>query len=127
MVVKNHIIFNPQLSMSSSNILNSESVLLNNKNGKFIQYNSTSSEIHPSSSKEKDIEGYYYHSKNSSELKHLLKKSSSSKDENSQKGYVIFLTNSSYNILSEICLINICDSYSFMIVTDKKNKVYFFK
>jgi len=54
---KNHIIFNPQLSMSSSNILNSESVLLNNKNGKFIQYNSTSSEIHPSSSKEKDIEG----------------------------------------------------------------------
>ena len=126
MVVKNHIIFNPQLSMSSSNILNSESVLLNNKNGKFIQYNSTSSEIHPSSSKEKDIEGYYYHSKNSSELKHLLKKSSSSKDENSQKGYVIFLTNSSYNILSEICLINICDSYSFMIVTDKKNKVYLY-
>ena len=125
MVVKNHVIFNPQLTMSSSNILNSECILLNNKNGKFIQYNSISSEINSNSNKPENIEGYYYHSKNSSELKHLSKQSSSNND-NSQKGYVIFLSNSSYNILSEINLIDICDSYSFMIVVDKMNRIYLF-
>ena len=124
MVVKNHIIFNPQLSMSQSNILNSECFLLNQKNEKFIQYNSAQSEIYPNSSNEKDIEGYYCHSKNSSELKHLSKKSSN--NDNSQKGYVIFLCNSSYNILSEVCLIDICNSYSFMIVVDKMNKLYLY-
>ena len=87
-VIKNHIIFNSQIPISSSNILNSECVLLNNKKDNFIQYNSVSSEIHPANSKEKDIEGYYYHSKNVSELKHLTKHHSSSED--SQKGYIIF-------------------------------------
>ena len=124
MIVKNHIIFNPQLSMSQSNILNSECFLLNQKNEKFIQYNSVPNEIYPNSSNEKDIEGYYCHSKNSSELKHLSKKSSN--NDNSQKGYVIFLCNSSYNILSEVCLIDICDSYSFMLVVDKMNKLYLY-
>jgi hypothetical protein len=123
-VIKNHIIFNPKIPMSSSNILNSECVLLNNKKDNFIQYNSVSSEIHPANSKEKDIEGYYYHSKNVSELKHLTKHHSSSED--SQKGYIIFLVNSSYNILSEVCLIDICNSYSFMIVADKMNHVYLY-
>ena len=123
-VIKNHIIFNPKIPMSSSNILNSECVLLNSKNDNFIQYNSVSSEIHPANSKEKDIEGYYYHSKNTSELKHLTKHHSSSEDSN--KGYIIFLVNSSYSILSEVCLIDICDSYSFMIVADKMNHVYLY-
>ena len=125
MVVKNHVIFNPQLTMSSSNILNSECILLNNKNGKFIQYNSISSEINSNPNNKENIEGYYFHCKNSSELKHLSKQSSTNND-NSQKGYVIFLSNSSYNILSEINLIDICDSYSFMIVADKMNRIYLF-
>ena len=124
MIVKNHIIFNPQLSMSQSNILNSECFLLNQKNEKFIQYNSVPNEIYPNSSNEKDIEGYYCHSKSSSVIKHLSKKSSN--NDNSQKGYVIFLCNSSYNILSEVCLIDICDSYSFMLVVDKMNKLYLY-
>ena len=56
MVIKNHIVFNPQLSMSSSNILNSECILLNNQNDKFIQYNSVVSEI--CSSNKENLEGY---------------------------------------------------------------------
>ena len=125
MVIKNQIIFNPQISMSSSNILNSECILLNNKNDKFIQYNSVSSEIHQNSNNKDNVEGYDYYSKNQSELKHLSKKSSTNKD-NSQKGYIIFLSNSSYNILSDIRLIDICDSFSFMIVVDKMNRVYLY-
>ena len=125
MVRKNHVIFNIQLSMSSSNILNSECILLNNKNGKFIQYNSTPTEINQNSNNKENIEGYYFHCKNASELKHLSKQSSSNND-NSQKGYVIFLSNSSYNILSEISLIDICDSYSFMLVVDKMNRIYLY-
>ena len=123
MVVKNHIAFNPQLSMNSSNILNSECILLNNKNDKFIQYNSVLSEINQSN--KENVEGYDYHSKNQSELKHLLKKSSTNSD-NTQKGYIIFLSNSSYNILCDIRLIDICDSFSFMIVVDKINRVYLY-
>ena len=123
MVIKNHIVFNPQLSMSSSNILNSECILLNNQNDKFIQYNSVVSEI--CSNNKENLEGYDCHSKNTSELKHLSKKSSTN-NENTQKGYIIFLTNASYNILTDICLIDICDSFSFMIVVDKINRVYIY-
>ena len=123
MVIKNHIVFNPQLSMSSSNILNSECILLNNQNDKFIQYNSVVSEI--CSNNKENVEGYDYHSKNQSELKHFSKKSSINND-NTQKGYIIFLTNASYNILTDIRLIDICDSFSFMIVVDKINRVYIY-
>ena len=122
---KNHVIFNTHLSMSSSNILNSECILLNNKREKFIQYNGVKSEINQNSNNKDNIDGYYFHCKNSSELKHLSKRSSSSND-NSQKAFVIFLSNSSYKILSEISLIDICDSYSFMIVVDKINRIYLY-
>ena len=125
MIIKNHVIFNPQLSMSSSNILNSECILLNHKNDKFIQYNSIQSEIHPHANSKENIEGYYFHSKNPSELKHLSKQSSSNNG-NSQKGYVIFLANSSHNILAEVNIIDICDSYSFMLVIDKMNRIYLY-
>ena len=124
MVRKNHVIFNPELPISSSNILNSECVLLNNKNGKFIQYNSISSEIYQNSNNKGNIEGYYAHCKSSSELKYLSKQSSN--NDNSKKGYIIFLSNSSYNILSEVSLIDICDSYSFMLVADKMNRIYLY-
>ena len=62
-IVKNHIVFNPKLSMSASNILNSESFLLNNGNCKFIQYNSNSCEINKNSNSKENIEGYFFHSK----------------------------------------------------------------
>ena len=124
-IIKNHKIFNPKLTMSSSNILNSETFFLNNKNNKFIQYNSITSKINQNANNKEGIEGYYYHSKNNSELKHLIKKNQN-KSENSQKGYVIFLINASYQILTEVYLIDICDSYSFMIVVDKKNKIYLY-
>ena len=123
-IIKNHKIFNPQLSMSSSNILNSETILLNNKNNKFIQYNSISSKINQNSNNKDNIEGYYYHSKNSYEIKHLSKKYQN--NYSSQKGYVIFLVNASYSILSQVYLIDICDSYSFMLVADKMNKIYLY-
>ena len=125
MIVKSHKIFNPQLSMSSSNILNYETFLLNNDNCKFIQYNSQSYEISPNSNSKDNIEGYYFHSKSTSELKHLSKKNSQNL-EYAQKGYIIFLLNASYNILNEIYLIDICDSFSFMIVVDKFNKIYLY-
>ena len=124
-IIKNNKIFNPQLSMSSSNILNSETILLNNKNNKFIQYNSVSTKLNHNSNNKDDIEGYYFHSKNNSELKHLSKKHQNNSD-NSKKGYVILLLNASYHVLSEIYLIDICDSFSFMIVIDKKNKIYLY-
>ena len=36
------------------------------------------------------------------------------------------MSNASYNILSDILLIDICDSFSFMIVVDKNNRVYLY-
>ena len=125
MIVKNPKMFNKQLSKSASNILNSETILLNNTNNKFIQYNSVSSKINPNSNSKDNIEGYYYHSKNTSELKNLYKKAQSSSD-NANKGYMLFLINASYNILSGVYLIDICDSFSFMIVVDKMNKIYLY-
>ena len=125
MIVKNPKMFNKQLSKSASNILNSETILLNNTNNKFIQYNSVSSKINPNSNSKDNFEGYYYHSKNTSELKNLYKKAQSSSD-NANKGYILFLINASYNILSGVYLIDICDSFSFMIVVDKMNKIYLY-
>ena len=126
-IIKNRKLFNPKISMSSSNILNSETILLNNKDNKFIQYNSISSKINKNNSSSKDnIEGYYYHSKNSSEIKHLSKKHQNNNDDSNQNGYVIFLVNASYNILSEVYLIDICDSFSFMLIVDKMNKIYLY-
>ena len=124
-VIKNHKNFNPHLSMSSSNIVNSEIILLNNKDNKFIQYNSISSKISQASNFKDNIEGYYYHSKNNSELKYLSKKYQNN-SETTQKGYAILLINASYQILSEVYLIDICDSFSFMLVVDKMNKVYLY-
>ena len=43
-----------------------------------------------------------------------------------QKQYIIFLLNSSSRILSGIYKIEICESFSFMIVMDKMNKVYLY-
>ena len=124
-IIKNRKNFNPKLSMSSSNILNSDSILIN-KNRKFIQYNSIVAKINENSNNNKDnIEGYYYHSKNNSELKFLTKKHQNN-SETSQQGYAIFLINASYSILSEVYLIDICNSFSFMLVVDKKNKLYLY-
>ena len=124
-VVKNPKTFNKQLSMSPSNILNSETILLNNKTNKFIQYISVSSKINQNSNNKDNIEGYYYHSKNTSELKHLHKKAQNNNDD-LNKGYMLFLINASYSILSGVYLIDICDSFSFMLVVDKMNKIYLY-
>ena len=124
-LVKNPKTFNKQLSMSPSNILNSETILLNNKTNKFIQYISASSKINQNSNNKDNIEGYYYHSKNASELKHLYKKAQNNNDD-LNKGYMLFLINASYNILSGVYLIDICDSFSFMLVVDKMNKLYLY-
>ena len=123
--MKNPKTFNKQLSMSPSNILNSETILLNNKTNKFIQYISASSKINQNSNNKDNIEGYYYHSKNASELKHLYKKAQNNNDD-LNKGYILFLINASYNILSGVYLIDICDSFSFMLVVDKMNKLYLY-
>ena len=45
---------------------------------------------------------------------------------NLKKKYFIFLVNSSSRIISDIYRIDICESFSFMIVTDKMNRVYLY-
>ena len=119
--------YNSSYIMGSSNKINSDCILLNNKNCKFKQYNSESEKININSSNNIDIDGYYAHSMNSSELKSLLKSNSSSDNQNKQTSYyVIFLINSSSRILNEIYLLDICDSFNFMLVVDKMNNLYIY-
>ena len=122
----NKITFDTRITISFSNILNSDCILLNNKTKKFYQYNSVPSNIFQMNLNCYDkIPGYYIHSMNESEKKELSK----TKIENLaniKKKYFIFLVNSSSRIIADIYRIDICESFSFMIVTDKMNRVYLY-
>ena len=125
----NKILFNPNITISFSNKLNSDCILLNSNSKKFLQYNGAPSNIFPENSNCYDkIPGYCIHSIDQSEIKHLSKFINDNKlsYNNLKKKYIVFLVNSSSRILSEIYRIEICESFSFMIVTDILNKVYLF-
>ena len=128
---KDKIIFDNHISISFSNILNSDCILLNKKTKKFLQYNGTFNQIFQENVNViEKIPGYYIHSMNQSDLKKLSKISNekNSVNINSQinKKYFIFLVNSSSRIINGISLIEICESFSLMIIIDKNNKIYLY-
>ena len=121
------ISFDSNNTISFSNILNSDCILLNNKTKKFYQYNSISSSIYKDISNAYDkISGYHIHSINQSEIKQLSKKKNENNDKNTNIKYIIFLVNSSSRIISDIYKIEICESFSFMVIIDKLNKIYLY-
>ena len=129
----NKIIFDNKISISFSNILNSDCILLNKKTKKFLQYNGTFSQIFKENVNTFDrILGYNIHSMNQSELKKLSKISNENNNntinnENQlNKKYFIFLVNSSSRIINGISLIEICEAFSLMIIVDKLNKIYLY-
>ena len=129
----NKIIFDNKISISFSNILNSDCILLNKKTKKFLQYNGTFSQIFKENVNTFDrILGYNIHSMNQSELKKLSKISNENNNntinnENQlNKKYFIFLVNSSSRIINAISLIEICEAFSLMIIVDKLNKIYLY-
>ena len=143
--IMNEILFDTQIPISTSNIINSDCIILNNNTGKFIQYNGFPSYFETSSKKKENekneennkhennsinnisqmnIIGYDIHSNNKNYINNLLNKEN--QNNSLSKHYIIFLINSSNRILSEISLIEICESYSFMIIVDKFNNVYLY-
>ena len=123
----NKIVFDTHISISFSNILNSDCILLNNKTKKFYQYNSTTTNIFPDNNNNNydKIFGYHIHCINQSEIKKLFK-NENNKSNQSKIKYLIFLVNSSSRIISSIYRIEICEAFSFMIVIDIMNKVYLY-
>jgi len=143
--VSNEILFDTQIPISASNIINSDCIILNNKTGKFIQYNGCpeySEYIHEKEKYDKnqdnnkvdnnnlkdlstfDIPGFELYSKNKNIFNKLINKQNN--NNSLSKHYIIFLINSSSRILSEISLIEICEPYSFMLVVDKLNNLYIY-
>ena len=129
----NKIIFDNKISISFSNILNSDCILLNKKSKKFLQYNGTFSQIFKENVNTFDgILGYNIHSMKQSELKKLSKISNENNTNtiNNQnqlsKKYFLFLVNSSSRIIYPISLIEICEAFSLMIIVDKLNKIYLY-
>ena len=124
----NKIIFDNHISISFSNILNSDCILLNKTAKKFLQYSGAFSQIFQDNSNSYErIMGYNIHSMNQSELKKISKISNENNIKSQiNKKYFIFLVNSSSRIINGISLIEICQSFSFMVVVDKTNKVYLY-
>ena len=133
----NDILFDTHIPISTSNIINSDCIFLNNNMGKFIQYNGLPSAFEDFSKKSQNendsknensqinIPGYDIYSNNKKYLANIISK----ENHNSNslfKHYIIFLINSSSRILSEISLIEICESYSLMLVIDKLNNLYIY-
>ena len=118
----NIILFDTQFPISTSNIINSDCIILNNKNGKFIQYSG-----YPLDNKEIsndiDIPGYdiYYNDNNT---KNIFVNKENINNNFLDKYYIIFLVNSLNQIYSEISLVEICEPFSFILITDKENILY---
>ena len=123
---KSKIIFDSHISICFSNILNSDCILLNKQNKKFIQYNSIVSHLYQDNLNAYDkIPGYNIHSMNQTEIKKLSKISSENNTTNYPK-YFALLVNSSSQIINGISLIDICQPFSLMIVIDKMNIIYLY-
>jgi hypothetical protein len=139
----NGILFDTQIPISTSNIINSDCIILNNNTGKFIQYNGFPSNLDITPQNKNDglmdknknennskdnismiqIPGYDIYSNNKNDVTNILNKENSY---SSSKHYIIFLINSSSRILSEISLIETCEPYSLMLVVDKDNHLYIY-
>ena len=143
--ISNEILFDTHIPISTSNIINSDCIILNNNTGKFIQYNGYSSPIDiglenkenennaENNKHENDkinnnlqleVPGYDIYSNNKNALNNIFNKDNHR--HSLSKHYIIFLINSSSRILTEISLIEICEPYSLMIVIDKFNNVYIY-
>ena len=138
----NEILFDTHIPISTSNIINSDCIILNNNTGKFIQYNGYPSNFELYSDKNNnginnkndnnikdnnpqiEIPGYDIYSNTKNNLYSILNRENHSSS--LSKHYIIFLINSSSRILSEISLIEICETYSLMLVTDKLNNLYIY-
>ena len=133
--ISNEILFDTHVPISSSNIVNSDCIFINNNMGKFIQYNGFPSSFEDFSINSQNdnnknenspinIPGYDIYSNNKKYMSNVINKENHT---NSLfKHYIIFLINSSSRILSEISLIEICESYSLMLVIDKLNNLYIY-
>ena len=146
--ISNEILFDTQMPISTSNIINSDCIIINNNTGKFIQYNgfplplddiicertkvkekNEENDINPKNSTQIDIPGYDIYSSNKNNLNNinnLLGKENHNQNNSLSKHYIIFFINSSSRILSDISLIEICEPYSFMLVVDKFNNLYLY-
>ena len=117
----NKILFNTQFPISTSNIINSDCIILNNSNRKFIQYSGYPMNKEQESN-ETEIPGYgvYFHDNNNKNI--FLNKENV--NNSLEKYYMIFLVNSLNQIFDEISLIEICEPFSFILITDKENILY---
>ena len=138
--ISNEIFFDTQIPISTSNIINSDCIILNNNTGKFIQYNGypQSFDIYSQNTTNENIQdkdnikdktkyyipGYEIYSNNKNNINNIINKENH--NNSLSKHYIIFLTNSSSRILSEISQIEICEPYSFMIIVDKLNNLYIY-
>ena len=117
----NKILFDTQFPISTSNIINSDCIILNNKNRKFIQYSGYLINDNEDSN-ENEIPGYdIYHHDNINKNIFVNKENLNNSLE---KHYIIFLVNSLNQIFSEISLIEVCEPFSFILITDKENILY---
>ena len=116
-LISNKISFDSKFPISTSNIINSDCIIINNNTGKFIQYSGCELE------NEEEILGYdiYYQNKNNNKNVFTTDKNINNSIE---KNYIIFLVNSLNQILNEISMIEICESYSFILIIDKINNLY---
>ena len=140
--ISNEILFDTHIPISTSNIINSDCIILNSNTGKFIQYSGQPLSVNFSSQKKEngnegknknensindnlkiELSGYDIYSNNKNNINNFLNKENNN---NYSKHYIIFLINSSSRILSEISLLEICEPYSFMIVVDKFNNLYLY-
>ena len=120
----NKILFDTQIPICSSNIINSDCILLNNNTGKFIEYTGECSSCSFTNEEENkiNIKGYdiYFHNENKNNI--FTKKEN--KNNSIEKYYVIFLVNSMNQIFEEISIIEICEPYSLLLIIDKENNLY---
>ena len=115
----NGIEFNSDIVMSNSNILNNDCILLNNNNKLFITYKPII-KINPFKNIN-EINGFSYHCEN--EQKTYSKFGEN--DKNISNIYIL-LINSSNIISNSINIIDICESYSMLIIIDSINIIYLF-
>ena len=119
----NKILFDTHLLISTSNIINSDCIILNNNSGKFIQYSG-----HPLNNKEEieqiDIQGYEMFCHNNNNTKNIISQKENINNNSLEKNYIIYLVNSFNHIFEEITMIEICETFSFILIIDKENYLY---
>ena len=116
----NKILFDTKIPISTSNIINSDCIILNNTTGKFFQYSGYKLNDKEEINKLNNI-GYdiYYHNN----IKHDFNIKDNINND-LEKNYIVFLVNSSNHIYDEISMIEICEPFGFILIIDKENNLY---